>query len=125
MDLASNWLLMCQSAQSYSSSMSRRRRFDVAAQMISTATGRFCDQPIPQTNEELESRRLQQSALTSRIASICHADTMARMHPAVAQLIFDETKKLCDRPLGGDENARGMAHTSAVSAICHADSMGV
>ena len=95
-----------------------------AAALIYREAQKFCDQEPPETQKELSRRQQQSMYLTSRISSIAHADSMARIHPGVAAEILRETKAFCER-LGLDDKPfkEAMALTSTISSLCHSDFM--
>ena len=117
----SQWATICESARSHALLMARMHR-GVAAQMMRRETDNLCSQRPPTTDAELSHRLIQASALTSKIGSIAHADSMARMHPRVADQIFEETKRFCDRvSLDGDVFNESFALNAKISSICHGD----
>jgi hypothetical protein len=123
------WASACQSASSFAESMARMERHRRGAELIAAEAHKFLEQEPPDNNEELARRQLQQLGLSSRIGSITYADTMARMHPDVADAIFDETAKFCEGELPKTSDGvsqlqmAGIALTSKISGLCSANSM--
>jgi hypothetical protein len=95
-----------------------------AATLIRSEVQKYCEQPPPLTQEELTRRQRQAMFLTSKIASIAHADSMARSHPGVSKKIVGATKAFCDR-LGLDDNpfSQAMELTARISDLCHTELM--
>ncbi len=122
------WAISCRSAQSHALLMGHQCS-SVAAEMMVAVTRRFCDQLPPQTKSNLSFRNRQAMAVSSWISSIRHADSMARIHPAVADEIFEATRQACDRELPQtDDSVHGVhlqaiALSSQIASICHSDSI--
>ena len=94
MDTASNWAAMCRRAQSHAHNMAQGC-CEQAAEMVFQEAKEFTGQKAPQTGNELALRSRQSHALNSKIRTICHADRMARSHPAVASQILEAAKGCC------------------------------
>jgi hypothetical protein len=101
--------------------MASRCRREAAGWILSEAK-QFCDQKPPDTREELSHRQMQASHLTSRIASVSHADLMARSHPGVSDEILTEARSFLDR-LGLDDPPynESLLLTTKVSELCFSD----
>src|SRR5437899_5478858 len=93
--VAISWETICQSARSEARARLRSFR-PVAADLMAAEIQRFCEQSPPSSHDELSVRNTEAIALSSRISSIAHADSMARQHPAVAAEIFHAVRKLCN-----------------------------
>jgi hypothetical protein len=125
----STWSLMCQSALSHAASMGRMQRHPAARELIDAEARKFTQQQQPETDDELSERHAQHLSLTSRIGTIAHADSMARMHPNVAEAVFELVRGYCEGDLPTTAEGVNELHsasldlTSKISALCHADSM--
>lgn len=125
----STWSLMCQSALSFAASMARLQRHPAARELIDSETRKFTEQLPPGTEDELSARRVQHLSLTSRIGTIAHADSMVRMHPNVAEAVFELAKGYCEDGLPATADGVNKLHSASleltlkISSLCHADSM--
>ncbi len=122
------WAATCRQTQSHAFGMSLNR---VApwTELIHTASQKFYQQPIPETDDEMSLRQRQQGAVHSVISTITHADNMTRMHQAVASQVFAATQSLVERelPRTADEfsalDSELAKLSMKISSDCHDDTM--
>jgi hypothetical protein len=127
MNPAAEWSSMCESAKTHASVMAALHSPKAAA-LILSETQKFCAQPPPVDRESIAVRCLQRNALTGvKIASFAHADSMARLHPRVGDMIFEATTSICNLGLPKSEEElqtqyqESSAFTTTVANICSAD----
>jgi hypothetical protein len=119
MNPSSLWTLLCTSAQSHATMTASQCSAEVG-EVIVAETRKFCQQPPPISKEELAVRYMQSGALTSiKVANMTYADSTARSHPAVARLILDAARDLCQRqlPMNRQELAIGNLQSGALISI--------
>jgi hypothetical protein len=127
MNPSTEWSEMCESAKSHAALMAELHSPKAAA-LIQSETQKFCNQPPAGDRDSIAMRRLHRTALSGiKIASFAHADSMARLHPRVADLIFEATKPICELgfPKSEDElqsqYQESSAFTTTIANICSAD----
>jgi len=122
------WSSMCEQAKSYVGGMSRMAVAE-AASLMAEVGKKFWDQPVPTTQDEMNIRLQQSSALRSVIAAIAHANGMARLHPDITSKLVAEARKLLKKDLPRTEDAyhqvsvEATACSVAIAGLCHGDSM--
>lgn len=121
--IAGFWGSTCQSAQSHAMSMSHLCS-QPFRELILQETHKLLSQTAPTTDSELQNRNAQYLQLSSKISSISHASSMARLTPEVATDIFNATKAFCDdNSLSSDCSVAGMSLANQIATLCHTATM--
>lgn len=118
-------------AISQADSMLRLQHHAAARKMINADVGKLVASPLPNGEAEVEREQIRCLALASRMGTIAHADSMAKMHVAVADTILEHVRLYCEGPL--PETTDQLNHiqlgsltlTSTIAGLCHSDALSV
>jgi hypothetical protein len=117
MDPAFSWTLMCSSVQSHAANAASQCSAE-AAGVILAETKKFCDQAAPVSAEDHKARQIQHGVLINiKIGNMVHADAYVKSHPAVARLIMDAARDLCERPLPKNQSESDMLYIQSGTLV--------
>jgi hypothetical protein len=126
---ADSWEFLCRLCESHSRRMARLCKFPPARELITAMSQKFCAQAPPISDEDLHTRRMQETDVASIIGSVVHADGMARMWSSAAEKVFAEARKLVEAEFPrADAEFKQRLHDSLafgvkIAEICHDEAM--
>lgn len=117
MDDPQSWAITCALAQSHAKLMAKDCSTE-AAEMILAATQAFCQQASPVSREEQKIRDMQHAALIGiKISNVAYADRTAGSYSAIARMILDAARELCERPLPTTSGELAVFHLQSQSLV--------
>lgn len=112
----SSWRSTCEGIRSYASNRAIGTT-QAIQQLMDAVAEKVCNQPSPQSDDELNKRFLQRSAASSIIAQLSHGDSAAQGRPSAYAEILVESRRLADFDILGSEDLNEVYnHTLAYSA---------
>jgi hypothetical protein len=122
LSLATFWMTSCNQIHDLAHKLG-----SPAANLMTAIAQKYCQQPVPETEEELDIRQNQGVMLIGTIQTLDEAGEMARVQPAVANEILTEARRRveADLPRTNEEFAayqhEGSSLIAKLQAICHGD----
>jgi hypothetical protein len=118
------WSSACSSVRTFAQGMARMACPEFGELLLQVAE-RFCSQPCPSTQEELDFLQLQRISVSTFLSTINTNVSMARLHPAATQELYDLAKEFSERPLPTTKEEcnqiplEGIAYGSKASRACN------
>jgi hypothetical protein len=103
MSLEDDWNLLCQKTHKFVADGNVKVCSIMVSELVAGEVETFCQQGVPETEEEMNARRRQVVDLTGRASLISHAAWMARARVEVGERIFDLVRECFRAPLAKDD----------------------